>query len=63
MSEHLLQLLQQLDELLKGESAVLDRVRALPSFGTVEELYEYEDKIDTLVAEIFAIGRYSKKHN
>jgi hypothetical protein len=55
--------LNELDDLIKVESQALDRLHGAPSRSIFEQLNAYEDRIDSLMAEIFAIGRYSRKSN
>lgn len=63
MPEQLQDLLKELDYLLEIQSQALERLSVLPSHRTLEQVHQYEDRIDTLLAEICAIGRNSKKHN
>jgi hypothetical protein len=63
MVEQLRRLLKEMDELIALESEALDKLHCAPSHSILDELHAYEDRIDTLMAEIFAIGRYSNKSN
>jgi hypothetical protein len=63
MGEHLRELLKELDDLLVIESQALDRLGHAASPRVLDQIHGYEDRIDTLMAEIFAIGRYSSKNN